>query len=150
MGLAQDIAAFEARLNNAIHFVMQADVAEATKQAISDAVESEVYQGYEPEFYSRRNGIGGLKDPAFMSQSYDAQTMTLEVSDTAPWQQLYGGRVPESYLAEAVESGDARFHMDKAGPRKFHEAAQRTMDNGEFEKTLNAGLIAHGFDAKTV
>ena len=150
MSLAAELKAFSARLNEAIHFVMETDVAEVTKKTIAEAVETEVYKPYDPVFYSRRNGIGGLKDPAAMSQNYDAATMTLEVSDTAPWQQLYGGRVPNGYLAEAVESGDPRYNMGAAGPRKFHAVSQEQMDNGEFEDTLLHGLQNMGFDVKKV
>ena len=147
-----------AKLDKAIENALRNEVAEVVKGALADAAISEVYNAYEPEFLSRRDPVhgggnttaskagGGITDTANMH--VEAVGNTLTVSDDAPYQQLWGGTRPSSpRLAEAIATGDARFHMEKAGPRPFHETAKRkAIDSGEAEKALIAGLKRQGFD----
>lgn len=144
MGIAADIAAFVAKLDAAIDSTMQSEVAEGAKKALRTAAYSEVYGAYSPSFMSRRMDGGGLADMGQMDVSYGGKTLTIQ--DMAPWQQLYGGTVPGGRLAEAIASGDSRYHFGKAGPRPFHqEAEQQFAASGEFENLLAAGLRAAGF-----
>lgn len=139
-----DLAAFMAKLDAAIDSAMQNEVAEGAKEALRDAAYSEVYGAYTPTFFNRRMDAGGLSDVGQMQTSYGGKTLT--VQDMAPWQQLYGGSVPGGRLAEAIASGDSRYHFHKAGPRPFHEEAeQRFAASGEFGNLLAAGLRAAGF-----
>lgn len=139
-----DLAAFMAKLDAAIDSTMQSEVAEGAKKALRAAAYSEVYGAYSPEFFSRRMDAGGLSDVGQMETSYGGKTLT--VQDMASWQQLYGGSAPGGRLAEAIESGDSRYHFHKAGPRPFHEEAeQQFAASGEFERLLAAGLRAAGF-----
>lgn len=139
-----DLAAFMAKLDAAIDSTMQSEVAEGAKKALRAAAYSEVYGAYSPEFFSRRMDAGGLSDVGQMETSYGGKTLT--VQDTASWQQLYGGSAPGGRLAEAIASGDSRYHFHKAGPRPFHEEAeQQFAASGEFGRLLAAGLRAAGF-----
>lgn len=139
-----DLAAFMAKLDAAIDSTMQSEVAEGAKKALRAAAYSEVYGAYSPEFFSRRMDAGGLSDVGQMETSYGGKTLT--VQDMASWQQLYGGSAPGGRLAEAIASGDSRYHFHKAGPRPFHEEAeQQFAASGEFGRLLVAGLRAAGF-----
>ena len=139
-----DLAAFMAKLDAAIDSTMQSEVAEGAKKALRAAAYSEVYGAYSPEFFSRRMDAGGLSDVGQMETSYGGKTLT--VQDMASWQQLYGGSAPGGRLAEAIASGDSRYHFHKAGPRPFlEEAEQQFAASGEFGRLLAAGLRAAGF-----
>ena len=144
MSIASDIAAFNAKLDATIDSVMQGEVAEGAKKALRATAYSEVYAAYSPAFMSRRMDSGGLADVGQMEATYGDKTLTIQ--DMASWQQLYGGSAPGGRLAEAIASGDSRYHFDKAGPRPFHEEAEREFSaSGEFENLLVAGLRAAGF-----
>lgn len=139
-----DLAAFMAKLDAAIDFAMQSEVAEGAKKALRSAAYSEVYAAYPPAFMSRRMDSGGLADVGQMDAAYGDKTLTIQ--DMASWQQLYGGSVPGGRLAEAIASGSYAYHFHKAGPRPFHEEAeQRFAASGEFGNLLAAGLRAAGF-----
>lgn len=139
-----DLAAFMAKLDAAIDSTMQSEVAKGAKEALRDAAYSEVYGAYTPIFFNRRMDAGGLSDVGQMETSYGGKTLT--VQDMASWQQLYGGSAPGGRLAEAIASGDSRYHFHKAGPRPFHEEAeQQFAASGEFGRLLAAGLRAAGF-----
>ena len=144
MGLAADLALFMARLDSAIDSTMKGPVLDGAKKQLRAAAYSEVYGAYSPEFYSRRMDGGGLADMGNMQNVYGDKTLL--ITDEAPWQQLYGGAVPGGFLADAIANGDARYHFQKAGPRPFHEEAEKEFAaSGEFERLLADGLRAHGF-----
>lgn len=147
-----------AKLDRAIENALKNEVAEVVKGALAQAAIEEVYDTYDPEFLSRRDPIhgatnkwlktsgGGITDTTQMH--VEAVGNTLTVSDDAPYQQLWGGTRPAApRLAEAIATGDPRFHMEKAGPRPFHEKAKRkVIDSGDAEKALIAGLKRQGID----
>ena len=142
-----DLAAFVSKLEGAIDETMQTTVTEGAKKALEEAAYTEVYDAYSPEFLSRRGSAGGIADQGNMEANYGG--MTLTVRDEAPWQQLWGGSVPGGRLAEAIASGDPRYNMGQAGPRPFHQEAERQFaGSGEFERLLAQGLRAHGFMLK--
>lgn len=152
------------KLEKAIENALKNEVAEVVKSALADAAISEVYDAYTPEFLSRRDpehgggdtpdrsgriigrSGGGITDTENMH--VEAVGNTLTVSDDAPYQQLWGGTRPtRPRLAEAIATGDPRFHMEKAGPRPFHETAKRkVIDSGEAERALRDGLKRQGYD----
>ena len=147
MALTGDLALFEARLDAAIDAAMQAEIADGAKEALQRAAGTEVYDAYAPEFYSRRGAAGGIADTANMTASYVDKTLT--ITDDAPWQQLWGGSVPTGKLAEAIAAGDSRYNMGNAGPRPFHQEAEREFSqSGEFARLLAQGLRMRGFDVK--
>lgn len=142
-----DLAAFVSKLEGAIDETMQTTVAEGAKKALEEAAYTEVYDAYSPKFLSRRGSAGGIPDQGNMEADYGG--MTLTIRDEAPWQQLWGGSVPGGRLAEAIATGDPRYNMGKAGPRPFHQEAERQFaGSGEFERLLAQGLRAHGFAVK--
>ena len=145
-----------AKLESAIENALKNEVAEVVKGALAQAAIEEVYDTYTPEFLSRRDPVhgggiagrtgGGITDTRMMH--VEAVGNMLTVSDDAPYQQLWGGTRPTTpRLAEAIATGDPRFHMENAGPRPFHEKAKRkVIDSGDAEKALIAGLKRQGFD----
>lgn len=147
-----------AKLDRAIENALKNEVAEVVKGALAQAAIEEVYDAYDPEFLSRRDPThgggntraskagGGITDTTQMH--VEAVGDTLTVSDDAPYQQLWGGTRPTvPRLSEAIATGDPRFHMEKAGPRPFHEKAkQKVIDSGDAEKALIAGLRRQGID----
>lgn len=147
-----------AKLDRAIENALQNEVAEVVKGALAQAAIEEVYDTYTPKFLSRRDPVygggstrvsnagGGITDKTQMHVEVVGNTLT--VSDDAPYQQLWGGTRPSSpRLAEAIATGDPRFHMEKAGPRPFHEKAKRkVIESGDAEKALIAGLKRQGID----
>lgn len=144
--LIADLELFSAKLDAAIDSAMQGPVAEGAKTALGEAVMTQVYGVYAPQFLSRRGYSGGLADPGTMTVSYTAKTLTLQAD--APWQQLWGGKVPGSRLAEEIAAGSSRYHFQNAGPRPFHsEAENEFTTSGQFESLLGQGLHASGFVA---
>ena len=147
-GIEADIAVFENNLSSAIDDVMQKDIENAVKSAISSHVDSDVYKAYTPQFENRRGtslGSGGIGDTGAMESDYDSATKTLIVRDKAVWQQLWGGSYPSSDLADAVEKGTAKFNMKKAGKRPFAKNAEKDYGKQHFDLDLQNGLKRHGF-----
>lgn len=144
MALCADLQNFMDDLDNAISGVMQTDVADIIKAEISESAKENVYAAYEPKFYSRRMGDGGVMDTRTMEQSYDGSqpdVKTLEVYSTAPWQQLWGGTVPKDDLSDAIEAGTKKYNMAKAGPRPFYGPAERHLtETGLIDAVLEKGV----------
>lgn len=144
MALCADLQNFMDDLDIAISGVMQTDVAEIIKAEISESAKENVYAAYEPKFYSRRMGDGGVMDLRTMEQAYDGSqpdVKTLEVYSTAPWQQLWGGAYPKDDLSDAIEAGTEKYHMAKAGPRPFYGPAERhLMETGLIDAVLENGV----------
>lgn len=148
MAYDADIQAFLDKLDLDIDSVMEADEAPAIKKELSDSAFQFVYNAYEPSFYSRRDGNGGILDTMEMEDEYDSYSKTLTVEDKAGWQHLWGGRYPEESLSEMLEEGNERFHFENAGPRPFHEPTERYMDEtGIFDSILATGLSSRGYEA---
>lgn len=143
MGIETDIAMFTAKLNGAIQTAMEGVVADTAKAFLSDAVETEVYDKYDPTFYERKGYQGGLADPANMEARYDPASMTLEVEDVRQDEET--GRL----VAPIVESGRG-YDYFSPGARPFHEVAERNIaESGTLDKALNHVLRSAGFDAET-
>ena len=139
MAIEDFAAQFSAELDRAIQYAMENDVA--------SAVETEVYDAYDPHMYIRRGPMdGGLQDQSLdnMEATYDPQARTLEVQDMSRDEKT--GRL----VAPVVESGEGyRFPWDGQRPRPFHKRAQEiVVESGWFESALQAGLKAAGFDVK--
>lgn len=143
MGLHEDINAFLARLDAAIGQTMETSVADAARNYIADAVESEVYAVYTPVVYERRGKEhGGLADtsPDNMVATYNTVTRTLEIRD------MSRDNISSRLVAPIVESGAGYTYDPGTGPRPFHRVAEQNFKaSGEFEKTLTRGLKAKGF-----
>lgn len=143
--MEKEATAYYAALDKALDKAMTGTIAELVKKEMSDSAKENVYAAYEPRFYSRRGEhYNGISDPRTMDVCYDGRQQDvkiLEVYDNADWQQLWGGRKPNSMLADAIESGDSRFNMGRAGERHFAEPAERHLiDSGLLDAMLEACL----------
>lgn len=144
MSLAADLAMFTAKLNTAVQSAMEGPVADTAKAFLADAVETEVYDVYDPVYYERKKNEGGLSDIDNMEATYDAANMTLEVEDVRRDEET--GRL----VAPVVESGRG-YRYFSPGARPFHKVAEENMaKTGELERALEYGLRQAGFDAKHV
>lgn len=145
MGDLDRIISMLPKIDDAIEDALKQEVADVVKKAIVDSARKNVYDAYTPIFYSRRNGAGGILDPN--SVKIEAHGSELVAWDAAEWQQLWGGRIPEISLAEALASGSERFNFQRAGPRPFHEQAKEYLiQSGELERALRQGLARQGYD----
>lgn len=135
----ETVEEYERLLDLAVDEAMRGFIADNVKRAIADAVESHVYS-YEPEFLSRQGYNGGLQDPWYMNDTYDAGSNTLTVKMETPWQHLYGGNYPGSDLADVVEQNG----MYGAGPREFMQPAEQDYASSQFESDLIMALHESG------
>ena len=150
-------------LDAAIENALKNEVAEVVAGAIADSALHNVYEAYDPQFLSRRDPVhgggntfaaragGGITDPR--SVEIEVHGAELIARDNPDWQQLWGDRSwrPAKRLAEAIATGDKRYHMQKAGPRPFHqEAKDALLSSGEIERALRAGLKRQGIDASGI
>ena len=129
-GLCRDLQNFMDDLSSSLDDVMQTGVADAIKNEISETAEKNVYEAYEPRFYSRRMENGGVMDTRTMEQAYDGRmkdTKTIEVYSGAEWQQLWGGDIPEDDLTDAIENGTWKYNMGRAGERLFYKPAEKNL-----------------------
>lgn len=155
MGLAQDLALFEAKLQAGIQKAMEGPVTEMAKAAMQEAIETEVYSRYDPMEYERRKTHGGLQDPKNMLATYDPKAMELRLANITRDQ---GYSVPGSnrLVAPIVEQGygytwkGSRIYKMQPKPRPFHAETERLMGNGLFEQALDYGLRIAGFDVKKI
>lgn len=140
-----EVALWKIRMNEAIASAMQNEVADAFKKAIVRSAQERVYDAYEPEFYSRGiNDNSIIDEDALLVNATDAE---ITIEQQTPFQQLWGGERPASRLVDAIESGDPRFNMGKAGARKFMEPAKEDfIKSGEAEAALKQGLQRNGID----
>lgn len=144
-----ELDAFVAALDDAINVALGGEVAEGAKAAISEAVQSEVYDTYFPIEYDRRGLQGdGLADTNVMAAQLDPFAHELTVIDES--RDNDSGRL----IAPVVESGQgygwsnseiARSRM----PRPFHKVAEeRFAESGEFKEALARGLEKQGFEVR--
>lgn len=144
-----ELDAFAAELDDAINVTLEGEVAEGAKAAISEAVQSEVYDAYFPIEYDRRGlQSGGLADANVMAAQLNPFAHELTVTDES--RDNDSGRL----IAPVVESGQG-YEWSKAEiarsrmPRPFHEIAEeRFAESGEFEEALTRGLEKQGFEVR--
>lgn len=136
-----------ASLEAAIEDALRNEGAEAVKEAIVASGDRYVYSTYQPQFNRRRGmgNTGGILDKNSIKVEVHGNELTAR--DNADWQQLFGGKKPNASLADAIATGNPRFHMEKAGPRPFHEHAKRAViESGILESALRRGLVRQGYD----
>lgn len=146
MSLKQDIDRFLAELDAAIDSAMEFEVAEISKNYIADAVETEVYEKYDPVVYKRRRDTdGGLQDKNAMIAEYDVATKTLTVESQGIDQStgvIAAHIVEETYNYEYPPRRDI-------GLRPFHSIAEENLiKSGDAERALAEGLKRMGFDVE--
>lgn len=127
--LCEDLQAFMEAVNQSLDYVMEHEIAEITKSAISVMVETEVYRQYTPKVYQRQGEYGGLQDRNNMEATYDRITKTLTVEDvrddpsTKDWRWRKTGD-PENTVADIVENGGPWSWRVHIPPRPFHKPAE--------------------------
>ena len=142
--LDEEAAILFAKIDGAIASIMETEMTDEVKQTIRDHANEDVYS-YIPKFENRRRDKGGIADPKNMKAQYEAPTMTLTVSEEAPFQHLWGGEYPDyTTLGEVIESGNKAFYMGRAGKRPFVENAEIDMNRGAAEKIMETGLKRRG------
>lgn len=141
MSLADELAKISAKLDADIGTVMTTIVADQAKWTLQRAVETEVYEKYDPLVYRRKGDEGGLADKDLMEARYDPAEMLLEVQSIRE----DGGRL----IAPIVESGKGYTFESKGAaymkPRPFHSVAEEMLGEGPFEKALAGGLYKLGY-----
>lgn len=136
-------------LEGKLHDALETEGAATVRSVLVQEARRRVYDAYQPDFYSRRNGNGGILDPGEID--VDVVGLTLTASSNPDWQHLWGGHRPDGRLAEAIASGNPRFNMGKAGPRPWHEAAkERLIGEGLLEDAIRRGLARQGVDASGI
>lgn len=140
--LCPDLAAFMDIVDQSLDYVMEHEIAEMTKDAISVMVETQVYRVYQPKSYARMGEYGGLKDRNNMDAKYEKQTKTLTVQDvredpgTKEWRWKKTGD-PEYTVADVVENGGPYSWRCRIPPRPFHQPAEDFLINGGYaDRTL--------------
>lgn len=150
MGLREELAIIERKLEDAIDRTMQTDVADDVKLVLAESVEQNVYEKYTPTGYTRRgNKNGGLADPSVMEVRYSPTEHLLEVQDMS--RDEFSGRLiaPVVEIGEGYEWEDSQIYKKQPFPREFHRPAEEMMiDRGLLEDALRVGLAREGF--KTV
>lgn len=155
-----DITTVINKISNLERYIEDAlnnEVAEVIKKIVAETAREKVY-AYTPMFVSRRGDdggdfydrtTGGITDPN--SIYVHATGSRLVAYDISEWQQLWNGSRPESRLAEAIATGDPRFHMANAGPRPYHAAAKEAiLRSGKVEEALRRGLARQGVDTSGI
>ena len=146
MALCPDLQAFCDAVNEATDAAMIVDVSNLAKSEISLEGFEDVYEAYDPKFYSRRGDkLGGILDEQEMEIKYDGigkPIKTLEIHSGAPFQHLWGGEYPQNDdLTDAVESGNPKYNMQHAGTRPFYAPAEiRLEKSGIFDATLEKSV----------
>lgn len=138
------IQAFENALDRAIDSVMQGRVVDGVRDQIATSVQEDVYDVYDPKFYSRRAGNGGMKSKSKKNMevtSYDSSTKTLTITHKVDWQQLKGGTPPSNDLTEVIQNNQ----VYGAPPRQYIDEAENTYAKSAFEIDLELGLREKGF-----
>lgn len=136
MGLKEDIALINIKINSAIADALRSTVADVAKDEISRQLSSYEFP------YSR--GDGGLLDKENLTANVESHgnEHILEITDDALFQ---GMQVDYTTLAEVVTQGNEAFRMP--GPRPFFQPAeQHLIKSGTVEAIIGRELRARGFD----
>ena len=152
MGLAQDIAAFEAKLGAAVEDTMEREVFLNAGLAIVQSVFPNVYERYDPDEYVRRYEEGGLADPRNMEiteRRYDRAGGRYEIEVRNTTEGVDG----EGPIDQVIEKGvgydwkGSRIYRQQPYPRPFYEAAEKiAAEGGYVESALRDGLRRHGMN----
>ena len=138
------IEAYAAAVEQAVHDTMRTDIANEAAIALQDAVETYVYDAYDPIFNHRRMEAGGLIDKHTYSPTYTPESMELKIEVQTQWQNIGFREIDQrgtyDELSEAIEKNDI-YH---APPRPFAEHAEKEYGERRFERDLRSGLIKRG------
>lgn len=135
--ISDDLKTFMEVVNASVDYVMEHEITEMVKSAISAMVETQVYRAYQPKAYARMGEFGGLQDRNNMEAHYEKQTRTLTVQnvrddpDTKEKRWRKGGD-PDGTVADVVEDGGPYTWRVRIGPRPFHKPAEDFLINGGY------------------
>ncbi len=119
--------------------VMRNEVAETAKEVMSEAVESAVYDVYEPKYYTRRGLNGGLAD----RNNYTVQEIPNGIVITNDTSLDRGGNEPR--LDEIICYGLGK----QPFPRDFYSEAQNELlRTNAHRDALKRGLHNRGIDVE--
>lgn len=142
--IADEIYGLLLALEEAIPDVLEHEVADAVKEAISDQTYPNVYNAYDPKFWSRRGKSGGIADTRNMVAIVSGNELI--VRSEVPLQNLFGkSGKGNGNLANIVETG-AGYNMPF--PRPYHEDAENAIrDKVEriMQEALTSALHSRGY-----
>ena len=126
-------------LDIAVDIAMQRrDMVDWPKVVLGIAIRENVYEKYDPLYYERRYGEGGLGDYENMEATYDAGTHTLEIEDVATGNPRF--EPTDGRIDEIVENGGPWNYALRPdpGPRPFYSKAEELMESriGEYDAAL--------------
>ena len=148
MAVYEEIYQIEGAILRELITVMEGQIAEDVKNAITQATVSEVYMAYDSllppvitingeEKRTRRWHNGGLADPNTYEATYHPNIQELNVKVNTPWQQLRGGATPGNDLADVIEKNG----MYHAPARPFIQQAEQNIKN--IKKQLENTIADH-------
>ena len=130
MGQYNEVYEIEAAILTGLIPVMEGQITEDVKTAITQATVSEVYMAYDPKFVSRRWHNGGLADPNTYEAHYHPNIYELDVEVKTGWQNIgfrrtTGAGTNGNDLADVIEKNG----MYNAPARPFIKQAENNIKN---------------------
>lgn len=119
--------------------VLQHEVADTAKSHMQEAIQTTVYDAYDPEHYTRRMGNGGLLDGDNIEAAVSGDTLT--VRDVAP---LDNGRT-DYMLDDIVIHG----YGNQPFPRDYISTTEeRLIRTNDHVEAMKQGLKKKGYNVK--
>ena len=126
-------------IENDITDVLQHEVADTAKSHMQEAIQTTVYDAYDPEHYTRRMGNGGLLDGDNIEAAVNGDTLT--VRDIAP---LDNGRTNYA-LDDIVIHG----YGNQPFPRDYISTTEeRLIKTNDHVEAMKQGLKKKGYNVK--
>ena len=167
--VCKDIKELEKELQDRIDAALLTDVAEMVRDVMTDHINRDVYDVYEPSQYTRRyneSGIDinsrfddtnntGLLDPANITAYIDRTGILTVENDTVGSKYYYkkGSKVISKNagkpIAGVIETGNGYDVWDDAEPRPFIANTRDEIREGDYHiKALKQALKRMGLDVK--
>ena len=118
-----EVYEIENAIDRELPLVMEDEIKEHVENAIKWS--TSVVYSYEPLFYNRRRGQGGLADPSTYKANYHPKDQELIIEIKTPWQQLRGGEIPSEDLADVISNNQ----VYNAPPRPFLKTAEQIVNS---------------------
>jgi hypothetical protein len=127
-------------LNEKIKKSLAKEVADVARDTMSDHVQSDVYNKYEPSQYQRTGDL--YKDISTTMKNDN----TLVIENTARDEE--SGRLIAPIVEEGVgyEWESSRIYQMQPFPRPFVENTAKELENGKAKESLKQGLKRQGID----
>lgn len=125
-------------IENQTHDTMKNEVADTAKSALSEAVQTGVYDVYEPLYYVRRGTDGGLSDKS--NYTVHETQSGIEITNDTPLDN--GGTTPR--LDEIICKGLG----NQPFPRNFYKGTDDILESSDdVKEALKQGLNNRGINA---